>query len=239
MISLLITVLKLIILLGFLVIIHEGGHFCIAKLCKVKVNEFSIGFGKLLWKKQGKETMYSIRAVPLGGFVRMEGEDEKSDHERAFSKASIPKRLAIVLAGPIVNIVFGIAVYAIMFGVHESIELISALVESVKMLLTGKIGLESMVGPVGVGTILSQTSGIRDFFTMLTLISVSLGITNLLPIPLLDGGRCVFLLVEAIRRKPLKKETEAYIQVVGFALMMALAFIVMYQDVSRLITLKN
>lgn len=239
MLSLLTTIAKLIILLGVLVIIHEGGHFCVAKLCKVKVNEFSIGFGKQLWKKQGKETMYSIRTIPLGGFVRMEGEDQESDDERAFSKVSIPKRLAIVLAGPIVNIVLGILIYAIMFGTNGVVELISALLESVKMLVTGKIGLKSMVGPVGVGTILSQTSGIGDFFIMLTLISVSLGITNLLPVPILDGGRIVLLLIEAVRRKPLRKETEAYIQMIGFVLLMGLSFIVMYQDITRLFVLNK
>ena len=65
MISILITALKVIILLGFLIFIHEGGHFIVAKLCKVKVNEFAIGFGPTIWKKQGKETKYAIRLIPL------------------------------------------------------------------------------------------------------------------------------------------------------------------------------
>lgn len=98
MIAFLINVIKIVFLLGLLVFIHEGGHFLVAKLCKVKVNEFAIGFGPTIWKKQGKETKYALRLIPLGGFVSMEGEEGKSEHERAFGKASIPKRIAIVIA---------------------------------------------------------------------------------------------------------------------------------------------
>ena len=110
----LINALKIIFLLGFLIFIHEGGHFLIAKLCNVKVNEFAIGFGPTILKKQGKETKYALRAIPLGGFVSMEGEDEESNNERSFSNASIPKRIAIVAAGAIINIVFGLIVYFIL-----------------------------------------------------------------------------------------------------------------------------
>lgn len=84
MLSGLIGILKTIIMLGVLVIIHEGGHFIVAKLCKIKVNEFSIGFGKKLWSKKKGDTTYSIRMLPLGGYVSMEGEDEYSEEERLF-----------------------------------------------------------------------------------------------------------------------------------------------------------
>lgn len=111
MISFLITVLKIIFILGFLVFIHEGGHFLVARLCKVKVSEFAIGFGPTIWTKQGKETKYALRLIPLGGFCNMIGEEERSDEEGSFSMASIPKRIAIVAAGGLVNIVFAIIVY--------------------------------------------------------------------------------------------------------------------------------
>lgn len=65
MITLIFSAIKIIFLLGFLIFIHEGGHFLIAKLCKVKVNEFAIGFGPTIWKKQGKETKYALRLIPL------------------------------------------------------------------------------------------------------------------------------------------------------------------------------
>jgi len=69
--NIIIGIIKVIFLLGFIVFIHEGGHFIVAKLCKVKVKEFSLGFGKSLFSKQGLETKYSIRAIPLGGYVDM------------------------------------------------------------------------------------------------------------------------------------------------------------------------
>ena len=114
MIGFIFSAVKIIILLGFLIFIHEGGHFLVAKLCKVKVNEFAIGFGPVIWKHRTQETKYALRLIPLGGFVSMEGEVENSDDKGAFCNASIPRRIAIVVAGAFVNIVFGLMVYFIL-----------------------------------------------------------------------------------------------------------------------------
>ena len=116
MISFILSAIKIIFLLGFLIFIHELGHFTVAKLCKVRVNEFAIGFGPAIWKKQGKQTKYALRLIPLGGFVSMEGEEERSEESGSFSKASIPKRIAIVAAGAIVNIIFAIIVYFLLIA---------------------------------------------------------------------------------------------------------------------------
>ena len=242
MISIIINILKIIFLLGFLIFIHEGGHFLVAKLCKVKVNEFAIGFGPTILKKQGKETKYALRLIPLGGFVSMEGEDELSDDKNSFSKASIPKRIAIVAAGALVNIVFGILIYFILIAciyknlpiaVNATGEFIGALFESIKMLFTGNVGVNDLTGPVGISQMISQTVGFANYIYLLALISVSLGITNLLPIPALDGGKIVLLIIEAIRKKPLKKETEVQIQLIGFSMLIALSIIVTYNDILR------
>ena len=106
-----INAFKIIFLLGFLILIHEGGHFLFAKLFKVKVKEFSIGFGPKVWDKQGKETKYTIRLIPLGGYVNMLGEEERSEEEGSFNKASILKRIVILVAGGLVNIIFGLLLY--------------------------------------------------------------------------------------------------------------------------------
>ena len=225
MISFIINALKIIFFLGFLIIIHEGGHFLIARLCKVKVNEFAIGFGKILWKKQGKETRYTIRMIPLGGFCSMEGEDQESDDERSFSKASVWKRMAIVVAGAVVNILFGVLVYFILvstvgiqfvdhgrdtilnriyYGGKATLTFILTIFESIKTIFTGGISTDQMVGIVGISEIVVQTSGIINYLHLLAVISVSLGVTNLLPIPALDGGKIIILLIEVIRRKPMK-----------------------------------
>ena len=111
--------LKIIFLLGFLVLIHEGGHFLVAKLCKIYVKEFSIGFGPKIISWQGKETKYSIRCIFFGGYVDMLGETERNESEKAFNNASIPKRLAIVAAGAIVNIIFGLVVFFILICIAK------------------------------------------------------------------------------------------------------------------------
>ncbi|MCI9177981.1 MAG: site-2 protease family protein [Clostridia bacterium] len=116
MLSFLIAIIKIVFILGLLVLIHEGGHFLVARLCKIKVLEFAIGFGPTIWQKQGKETKYALRLIPLGGFCNMEGEEERSENEGSFSKASIPKRIAVIVAGGLVNIIFAIMVYFILMS---------------------------------------------------------------------------------------------------------------------------
>lgn len=120
MLGFLFNIIKIIFLLGFLVFIHEGGHFLVAKLFKVKVLEFAIGFGPTIWSKQGKETKYALRLIPLGGFVNMLGEEERSEEKGSYSKASIPKRLGILIAGGLVNIIFGVLVYFILIATNTS-----------------------------------------------------------------------------------------------------------------------
>ncbi len=255
MISFLINALKIIFLLGFLILIHEGGHCIVAKLCKVKVNEFAIGFGKVIWQKQGKETKYSLRMIPLGGFCSMEGEEEASDSEGSFSKASVWKRIAIVVAGAAVNIIFGIIVYFILvstvglqfadptkdtflnriyYGGQRTGAFIGSIFESIKMLFTGGVKTDQMVGIVGISEVVVQTSKLVDYIYLLSVISVSLGVTNLLPIPALDGGKILVLLIEIIRRKPMKVETEAKIQLIGFSILIALSLFVTYNDILRI-----
>lgn len=258
MIGFLISAIKIIFLLGFLIFIHEGGHFLVAKLCKVKVNEFAIGFGPTIWTKQGNDTKYALRLIPLGGFVSMEGEDQASDAEGSFSKASIPKRMAIVFAGATVNIVFGLVIYFILMssfgtmtlsdgtqledtfanhiynGFVKTAEFSTSILDSLKSLITDGIKVDQMTGIVGISDTVAATTGIKQYIYMLAVISVSLGITNLLPIPALDGGKILLLIIEAIRRKPLKQETEAAITLLGFSLLIVLFVFVTYNDILRI-----
>ena len=110
----LVNAIKIIFLLGFLIFIHEGGHFLAAKLFKVKVENFSIGFGPKIFTKKGKETEYSISAIPFGGYIKMAGEFEKNDEPGSFNNAKVLHRILIVAAGPMINIIFGILVFFIL-----------------------------------------------------------------------------------------------------------------------------
>ena len=337
MLGFIISAIKIIFLLGFLIFIHELGHFTVAKLCKVRVNEFAIGFGPTIWKKQGKQTRYALRLIPLGGFVSMEGEDEHSEEEGSFSKASIPKRMEIVVTGAAVNIIFAIVVYFVLmagngtyvtneidsvtegypaqeiglqqgdkivqindetvsnrYDLNEALQentgeitlkverngetleyktsakavetegytgyylgvtlkqaednfwnrcinggimtkdFLVSIGENLKQLFTGNVGVDQMMGPVGISEVVSQTDGVKEFIYMLALVSISLGVTNLLPIPALDGGKLLILIIEAIRRKPLKEQTEINIQLIGFSFLIGLSLLVTYNDIVRI-----
>lgn len=421
LINFIIIALKVIFLLGFLIFIHEGGHFIVAKLCKVKVNEFAIGFGPTIWRKQGKETKYALRLIPLGGFVNLEGEEERVESSTSFSETSIPKRMAIIVAGGLVNIVFGLLVYFILmasignntslvventipqyaaenagivledkivkinnkkinvksdidkileksngeelqitiirngeekqisltptaveykntgiylkntldeekqvkiisvskgssaekqgikandkiikingiqiksgqdianaisesenneeieftikrgndeleiklipdtmyqhyigiqfkqaensftnniyYSIFETRNFAFSIIDNIKMLFSGNVGLDQMMGPVGISEAVANTSGLKDFIYLLALISLSLGVTNLLPFPALDGGKFALLILEAIRGKKLKQETEINLQLLGFAILIVLALYITYNDILRM-----
>lgn len=243
MVGFLISALKIIILLGFLVLIHEGGHFFVAKLFKIKVNEFAIGFGPQIFAKEKGGTIYALRLIPLGGFVNMEGEEERSNKEGSFSIASIPKRIAVVAAGGLVNILFGILLYYIIssialnsmyMGLLNTRDFIFSIFESIILLFTGGVNINQMTGIVGISDIVVNTNGLLNYLYIMSLISASLGVTNLLPFPPLDGGKIVIYLIEAIRRKPMKEETELRIQSLGFSLLIILAVFVTYNDIIRI-----
>lgn len=237
-----INALKIIFLLGFLVLIHESGHFFVAKLCKVKVNEFAIGFGPTIWSRQGKSTKYALRLIQLGGFVSMEGEDRRSTKEGSFSEASILKRIAIVLAGGIVNIIFAILIFWCLSAYYVGFQnafynvgfFIKNMYEGIVQIFTGKVTIDQMMGPVGISNVVSQTSGFADFIYILSVISLSLGVTNLLPFPPLDGGKVVLLIIEGIRRKPFSEKFEVALQSAGFLILITLSIFVTYNDILKL-----
>lgn len=249
-----VTVIKMIFLLGFLIIIHESGHYIVAKLCGIRVNQFSIGFGKKLFSKYKNGTEYELRLIPLGGFVDLEGEEENSEKEGSFRKASIPKRIAVILAGATVNIVFGILAYlililvrymivnngnfqeAVIYSIKAVQELIQVMFQGIMELFSGNMTLNDMTGPVGISVMVSQTNGITEFIYLLSIISISLGVTNLLPLIPLDGGKAVILIIEGIRKKPLKERTEAKIQMIGMAFIIFISLAVTFNDIGSLIS---
>lgn len=102
-----------ILAFSILIIIHELGHFTLAKLNNVKVEEFSLGMGPKIVSRQGKETNYMIKAFPIGGYVKMLGEQDESEDPRAFNNKSSLQKLSIIIAGPIMNLLLGILLFAV------------------------------------------------------------------------------------------------------------------------------
>ena len=249
MLIFLVNALKIIFLLGLLVFIHEGGHFLVAKACKIKVNEFALGFGPTLISKTKGETKYAVHLIPLGGYVDLEGEEQDSDEEGSFSKASTPKKIAILLAGGTVNILFGVLIYfgllvyicenvsfieRLQFAFSNTGGFIASIFTGLKELFTGRVGFDQMTGIVGISNMVVKTSNLINYLYLMGVISLSLGITNLLPFPPLDGGKIVIYIIEAIRRKPLNEKFETNLQMVGFALLIALSIYVTYLDILRI-----
>ena len=109
-----------ILLFLLLILFHEFGHFICAKMSGVKVNEFAIGMGPKLFKFQKGETLYTLRALPIGGFCAMEGEDEESSDKRSFQNASVYKRMIIVAAGGIMNIILAFILMMVILAQQSS-----------------------------------------------------------------------------------------------------------------------
>ena len=109
-------ILIAILIFGFLIFIHELGHFLTAKALDVQVNEFSICMGPAIVKKQRGETLYALRCIPVGGYCAMEGEDGESDNPRAFTSKVWWKRLIILAAGSFMNFLTGLVVLAILYS---------------------------------------------------------------------------------------------------------------------------
>lgn len=335
-----------ILIFGIIIIVHELGHFLIAKKNGIQVDEFCIGLGPTLIGKQIGDTFYSIKLLPFGGACMM-GEDEDRPEQNAFNNKSVWARMAVIFGGPLFNFILAFLFSLIVVGMsgadipqihsvekespaavaglkagdymtgidghkihnyrefsyymyldYEQGEIpltikrngiekkfsvtpvynqerqqyligitwsgyqktgplktieysirevglqIKLTVKSVKMLITRQLGMKDLSGPVGiVKTVGDQYNeaanyGIRVIFlTMLNwiiLISANLGVMNLLPLPALDGGRLLFLIFEAIFRKPVPRNLEAAVHTFGLLLLMALMIFVMYQDITKI-----
>lgn len=342
------TFISILIAIAFfclIIVIHELGHFTVAKLCGIKVDEFAIGMGPAIFKKRGKETLYTIRLLPIGGFCSM-GEDIDDEKPDSFRKKPVGARMAVIVAGAIMNLILGLILSIILTLVNGTdvstkivyfaddavssdygLKLEDRIVEingttifsvkdvtyqlsndedcivdfiverngkkvevndvhfayetnpdtgkntliydfkvlkeditisnlfpyafkntiyygriilmSLRDMITGKYGINDLQGPVGIvtaiGDVAEQTGfDISFILDIATLITINVGIFNLLPLPALDGGRFVFLLIEAITKKQLKAETEGIIHFVGLALLMLLMIIVTFNDVKNI-----
>ncbi|MRG85364.1 RIP metalloprotease RseP [Salinibacillus xinjiangensis] len=416
------TVIAFIFMFGLLVFIHELGHLIFAKRAGMLAREFAIGFGPKIFSYRKHETLYTIRLLPIGGYVRVAGEDpeiielkpghhiglefnqfgkvakiivnNKSKHpnarvieveradldhdltitgydvdseerltfdvdpraffvmdenetqiapyDRQFASKSVPKKAMQIFAGPMMNFLLAILIFIILgfiqgvpvdeaemgaisegypaheaglqsgdkivkvdqkpidswvdfvmeiqghpneeveltverngdvlvipvtpnaieeqgetigqigvrqafehspgeivkFGFTQTYELSTLILTSVGQLVTGQLSIDSLAGPVGIYDVTDQVvqTGFYNFLTWTAMLSVNLGIINLLPLPALDGGRLLFVGYEAVRGKPIDPQKEGVVHFLGFALLMLLMIVVTWNDIQRLFT---
>jgi len=330
----LITIIYAVICFCILIMIHELGHFTAAKIAGIQVNELSLGMGPLLLKHQGKETLYSLRLLPIGGFCSMEGEDGESENARAFNNKPAPHRAFVVVAGALMNLLLAIVILscisgyvgvatteidavsqegtaytagiqpgdriievggekvtffidvrekiqestdevemillrdgkklyttipvkkneqgvsviginaavsknplgAIRYGIRSTAELGREMLQYFGQLFTGESSVRDLTGPVGIVSAIG-TQAQRGFIyvaNLLALISLNLAIINMLPLPALDGGRLLFIIINAVTGRSISEETEGKIHFAGLLLLFGLMAYVLVLDVGRL-----
>ena len=365
--SFIITLIAALFVFSAVIAIHEFGHFAVAKLCGIQVNEFSIGMGPVLWKKHCKGTQYSLRALPVGGFVALEGEEspesrqaesargeqetqqeaQQPDHPQGcpLNEAPVWQRALVMLAGAVMNFVLGFVVLVILLaadgepitskivyavdegalcgqtGLQAGDEVIAVngrrcfvandviyelvrteqyradftvlrdgqkvelknvqfdtwtddrgqvhmdlgfsvygirktplnvlreagnsvlyygriVFTSLADLVRGRESINNLSGPVGIVSAIGQAAryGWQDLLELLALITINLGIFNLLPFPALDGGKVVFLLIEGITGHPVPEKLQGGLTVATFALLFGLMIFATFNDILRLFT---
>ncbi len=244
-----IGIIAAIVIFGVLVVVHEGGHFMTAKAVGVRVNEFSIGRGPLLFNRQKGETVYSIRLLPIGGYVALEGEDEESDDERAFSNKPAWAKLLVLAAGPFMNFLFAVIVLtvllmamggpanileAVVLGFKNCVNMEIMIFDAFKDLLTGAGSVNDVVGPIGIVDAVNKTAqaGISNLVLLTVVLSLNLGLFNILPFPALDGGRILFVVIRAITGKAITDEMENKIHYAGILILFGLMILITMKDVN-------
>lgn len=340
------TLVWTILIFCAIIFIHELGHFVAAKLVGVTVHEFSIGMGPKIFGFNKNKTDYSIRILPIGGYVKLEGEDGESDDEGALCNKKPWQKFAVLFAGGFMNFVLGFLIFVfitanssitsniidttldgysmqavgfmpgdkivameangktqkirsynditlfnikhgeinanitverngekitkyvevkasedgrkifgfspkilpntfknvIVASLDRSVFVVKLVFLSLLWLITGKAKLSEVSGPVGIvseiNTTVSQGSfvGFLSTLSLAGLISINLGVMNLLPLPALDGGRIVFVIIEKIIGHKISADKEGFVHFIGFALLMALMIFVTFSDILKLFT---
>lgn len=224
---------------GLLILVHELGHYLAARSCGIAVAEFSIGFGPRLYSFTRLQTEWTLRAIPLGGYVRWHDEGPG-----AFAGATLGARAWALAAGPLANL--GLTALLIMLirgllweeglaalprALSGTFLMAGAWIQAVLDLFRGS-GIEQLAGPVGIAQVTAEAAfgGMEQLLVLAAVLSLNIGLFNLLPFPGLDGARLSFLALERVRRRPLDAHVEGWIHVAGFLILFVLMIFTAVRD---------
>ena len=297
------SALAVLLVLGGLIFFHELGHFAVARLFRIGVRTFSLGFGPKLLKLRRGKTDYCLSLIPLGGYVALAGEEDEAEQpdpkgkeidgvlfapEELYSGRPAWHRLLVVLAGPVANFVLALIIYCgiawaqgqtyllpevgdvtpgtpaatagiqpgdrvlsidgkpienwnavaegIGAGFRQTWDMIAFTCESFVKLAQRVVPLDNVGGPILIAQMVGQQAeqGLSAVLLLAALISVNLGILNLLPIPILDGGHIVFFTLEMIMGRPVSATAREWSAKVGMALLLGLMILATWNDLTRL-----
>lgn len=247
-----VSLLAFVAVFSSIVLVHELGHFWAARRSGVKVYEFSIGFPfspRLITLFRHKETAFTVRLLPLGGFVRFS--QNGGGEDTGLFEASPGKRAFIFCAGSLFNMLFAFIIFipafiigkhidpvdAVLLSANTVWEILSGTLLFIVNIFAGHGTMEGLSGPVGIAVMAGDAAskGVLSMSYFTAVLSMSLGIMNLLPLPALDGGHLIMLFIESIRRKPLSPKLLQVTTAVGIALFLILTVAVTYSDLIKLI----
>jgi regulator of sigma E protease len=251
------TIAVFIFVISALVFIHELGHYLVARWYGVRVITFSIGFGPKLLRVTRHGTEYCLSAIPLGGYVRMAtGQPATARHDEFYGKTKW-QRVLILAAGPAMNFAFAAAaltalvmhgidlqgpagtpdlLQAVRVGVLATIAIGADMFGNLAGLFSGAVSPQQFAGPVGLAQIVGASfrTGWTDLAALISLISVNLGLMNLLPLPGLDGGQIALIALEGARGRDFTIAVRRRILKVGFAVLLGVTAASVYNDLNRL-----
>jgi membrane-associated protease RseP (regulator of RpoE activity) len=223
---------------GLLILVHEGGHYLAARSAGLAVAEFAVGFGPRIAGFEAGGTQWTLRAIPLGGYVRWHEEGPE-----AFGSASLAARFWALVAGPLANLLFTcvtlVLLFAFVLGLGwEAVPLTFKMIGTLAGEWSGAIlsaitgGGFDLSGPVGMAQMTAEQAviGFDQLMLFTGFLSLNLCLFNLLPFPALDGGRILVLGLEKVRRRALDPYVEGWIHAGGFLLMSVLALVMTVKD---------
>jgi len=252
------SIIIFLISIALLILVHEFGHFIVAKKLGIRVDEFALGFPPKLLSKKWGGTLYTLNAIPFGGFVKIFGENSHteviSEEDKSTSFFYKPKwvQSLVLVAGVAMNVIFAWFLISLLLLQSDGImafweaakltafitkETIFGLGTFLWNIISFKADFSQVSGVVGIASIFKEAEiiGFAQVVYLVAVISINLAVINLVPLPALDGGRLLFVGIEAIIRRPINPKIVRTLSLISFLFLLVLMVFVTAHDILKLI----